>query len=194
MEMEVCEEIMEVLKDYHIGELSFNNEAHLLQERMVMEGIKYIKVFPVCDGFILLQSIVKGEVDKVSWSHKEWWKIMFKEVKVWSPNLVARSSKVWIKVWGVPLHVWNEKFFKRIGSKFGTFVEFDEDTIEIIFFDVARILVSTKRMSLVEEHLRISIMGVVYTIWVVEEGAPREVVVDYDEFRKEEKESLFSRF
>jgi hypothetical protein len=98
---------------------------------------------------------------------------------------VADSREVWINVYGIPLHVWDEPLFKKIGSLFGTFIDFDEDTIERRRLDVARIKVSTKRRGLVDEVLNIKVMGVVFRLWVVEERGGsgwrlewREVVVD----------------
>jgi hypothetical protein len=67
---------------------------------------------------------------------------MFKKVVRWSPQLVADSRIVWVKVFGIPLHVWDEDLFKKLGSVFGVFVDFDEDTISRKRLDFARIQIS----------------------------------------------------
>lgn len=74
-----------------------------------------------------------------------------------------------MKIFGIPLHVWEEGFFKLLGDKFGMFLDFHELTVSRNRLDVAQILVSTARMGFIDEHLRISVMGEVYTLWVVED-------------------------
>lgn len=122
------------------------------------------------DNLVLLQSEIPGQIEKARKEHVDWWKVTFKEVRRWSPQRVAKRRRVWLKVFRIPLHVWDEPLFKLLGSKFGTFEDFDEDTVGAKRLDVGRILVATPRMGLIDEHISISVVGAVYTLWVVEEG------------------------
>jgi hypothetical protein len=70
---------------------------------------------------------------------------------------------------GLPLHVWEEESFKQLGGIYGSFLDFDEDTIGFKRLDFARILVNTSRMGLIDEHLKLEVMGASYDVWVVEE-------------------------
>lgn len=72
---------------------------------------------------------------------------------------MAKSRKVWIKIVGLPLHVWEESTFKKIGNLFGDFLDFDEATIGKWRFDLARIQVVTGRNGLIDECLRIKFVG-----------------------------------
>jgi len=73
-----------------------------------------------------------------------------------------------VQIRGIPLHVWHEKFFKKVGALFGSFLDFDEASVCGRRFDVANIIISTKRMGRIEELVRIKVMGVIYSVWVVE--------------------------
>jgi hypothetical protein len=64
---------------------------------------------------------------------------MFKRVNNWSPQMVAGSRVAWLQVQGIPLNVWDEPLFKKIGSLFRKFMDFDDDTIGRKRLDVARI-------------------------------------------------------
>ncbi|MCI71192.1 LRR receptor-like kinase, partial [Trifolium medium] len=51
--------------------------------------------------------------------------------------------ETWVKVYGIHLHVWGENLFKAIGSKYGEFLDFDNNTASRAKLDVARIKIST---------------------------------------------------
>jgi hypothetical protein len=41
---------------------------------------------------------------------------------------VAMGRRMLLRIAGIPLHVWDEPFFKFLASRFGVFLDFDEDT------------------------------------------------------------------
>jgi len=63
---------------------------------------------------VLFRGKVVVDIEAARSVKKEWWDANFKMVKPCSPNMVSRKRKVWVKLWGVPLHVWDDKFFKHI--------------------------------------------------------------------------------
>jgi len=80
---------------------------------------------------------------------------------------------VWLKVLGIPIHVWDEAFFKKLGALFENFLNFDDDTISRKLFDVARIHVLTDKMGLIDEMVKLVVVGAQFKVWVVEEGGGR---------------------
>jgi hypothetical protein len=80
-----------------------------------------------------------GDIEVVRNSHKRWWNSVFMRVRRWTPHLVADSRLVWLNIHGIPLHVWDKPLFKKLGSLFGVFMDFDDETIERKRLDVARI-------------------------------------------------------
>lgn len=96
--------------------------------------------------------------------------ILFSSVQRWSPSSVSKLRKVWLRVLGLPLHVRDEKCFKHLASLFGEFVDFDEESITFMRVDLARICVNTSTFSLINEKLRLEVMGTFFDVWVVEEA------------------------
>jgi len=98
---------------------------------------------------VLFRGKVVVDIEAARSVKKEWWDANFKMVKPCSPNMVSRKRKVWVKVWGVPFHVSDDKFFKHICKMFGDFIDFNADTAGRRRLDVARILVSTSKFSFI---------------------------------------------
>lgn len=149
-----------------------------------MEGIVRVKVTGMRDSLVLLLESEDGAVARVAKAHEMWWRGMFLSVKKWSPQCVAGKRRLWLKVFGIPLHVWDEELFKAIGNFFCEFLDFDEDTIGRRRLDFARINVRTSRRGLIDEEIRIRVMGPVHKLWVVEEfcgGEGWQRVVNEDE-------------
>lgn len=69
-------------------------------------------------NMVLLCSEVVGWMKEAKNAMKEWWEMMFKGIKHWSPQLVANNQMVWIQLRGIPLHV-----------LFGEIIDFDEEIL-----------------------------------------------------------------
>lgn len=161
--------MLEVLENCHVGILHVHREASTVQQCLRIEGMDGISVLQMGKNMVLLQSLVPGDVDRVRVQHQTWWSSVFKEVKTWKPNLVAKSRLVRLSFFGLPIHVWEEEVFKKLGVLFGEFIDFDEAIIGRKRFDRARILVATDRMVLIQENIWIKVMGEDFEILVVEE-------------------------
>jgi len=170
LEIRPSEELLEWLQGSYVGELYQDLDSKEVQQMLVMEGLAVVKVTGMGDKMVLLQIDGNREIEEVTRNHKEWWESMFSKISKWSPNKVAVRRSVWLKVMGIPLHVWEEPTFKALGSLFGVFLDFDEVTISKKRLDWARIKVSTGRKFFIDEQVNISVMGAVYGLWVVEEG------------------------
>ena len=53
----------------------------------------------------------------------------------------SHAKEVWVKVVGLPLHLWSREVFKSIGESCGGFIAFDEETTFISQLQWAHILV-----------------------------------------------------
>ncbi|MCI19629.1 hypothetical protein A2U01_0040788, partial [Trifolium medium] len=120
-------------------------------------------------NLVLLQSLCEGELSTVMAGNKGRWEKCFHKVIPWKPSLVAESREIWIQIHGLPLHVWEESSFKMIAGRFGVFLDFDEATIEKQRLDVARVKLRTVRRGMIDIVLQLSVLSVLYDVWVVEE-------------------------
>jgi hypothetical protein len=173
--------MLKMLEAGFVGELRcVENDVHF-QQRFVMEGIVGAKVTGMGDSLVLLLESDAGAVARAAKAHEMWWRGMFLSVKKWTPQCVALNRRLWLKVFGIPLHVWDEELFKAIGTHFGEFLDFDEDTIGRRRLDFATLHVRTPKRGMIDEEICIRVMGVVHKIWVVEEfggGEGWQTVVD----------------
>jgi hypothetical protein len=64
-----------------------------------------------------------------------------------------------VKVYGIPLHVWGENLFKAIGSRYGEFIDFDNNTASRAKLDVARIKMATGFCGEIDDALKIMALG-----------------------------------
>ncbi|MCI34245.1 hypothetical protein A2U01_0055463, partial [Trifolium medium] len=94
-------------------------------------------------NLILIYSLKSGEVEAMCKARADWLFYYCSEVKPWSPGCYTDRRETWVKIYGIPLHVWGENLFKAIGRKFGEFIDFDNNTASRAKLDVAKIKIST---------------------------------------------------
>ena len=70
----------------------------------------------------------------------EWWNLLATCLKK-----DRGKCKVWVRILGLPLHLWGKALFKRLGEACGRFVTVDEDTMERRNLQWARVLVGIRR-------------------------------------------------
>ncbi|MCI17448.1 DUF4283 domain protein, partial [Trifolium medium] len=99
----------------------------------------------------------------------DWLCYYFKEVKRWSPSKFADRRELWVKVYGIPLHVWGGSLFKAIGEKYGEFLDFDENTASRSKLNVAKLKIAITFRGSIDDSIIIMALGVKYTVWVVED-------------------------
>jgi len=74
-----------------------------------------------------------------------------------------------VRAYGVPVHAWNDDFFKLCVMGAGRFIRSDECTVDKARLDFARILISTHLIEIVNSTADIVIDGCTYGIKLVEE-------------------------
>lgn len=65
-----------------------------------MEGLEGIKVTNMGENLVMLQSSQVGGMVEALRRKREWWEANFAKVIPWSPNLVAKRRRVWVKCRG----------------------------------------------------------------------------------------------
>ena len=75
--------------------------------------------------------IFRGEV-----MHLEWW-----TPSTGCIGRIDQDPEVWIRVFGLPLHLWTEDILKKVGDRCGGFVFLDKETTQRKDLRWARILV-----------------------------------------------------
>ncbi|MCI48795.1 hypothetical protein A2U01_0070038, partial [Trifolium medium] len=83
--------------------------------------------------------------------------------------MISESRVIWIQIYGIPLHAWEECSFKSVAGRFGVFLDFDDATMAKKRLDVARLKLRTVRRGMIDTILHLKVLGISYDVWVVEE-------------------------
>ncbi|KAK2358041.1 hypothetical protein QL285_095259 [Trifolium repens] len=92
---------------------------------------------------VLSYSSVEGEVQELIGA-VGWWYTWFERFEEWSPNWSSSNLRVtWLTCFGVPLHMWGDAIFRMLVFKFGSCIETDYTTKNMLRGDLARIKITT---------------------------------------------------
>lgn len=119
--------------------LAFSREATQVSNCLTMGGFKKMVVRLMGEKLMLLEYKNPTDIEDAEMKMEPWWRALFSEVHRWSPNHVTKFRKVWLRVSGLPLHVWDEKNFELLRNFFGIFLDFDQETVGFTQLDFARI-------------------------------------------------------
>ncbi|WMV41821.1 hypothetical protein MTR67_035206 [Solanum verrucosum] len=105
-----------------------------------------------------------------SWS----WKKQSLQLQWWTPTVGAIQSRAaikqtWVRLVGLPLHLWSNKVFKAVGEYCGGWIRTKEETQLRNHLKWARILVKGGRNSILKE-VRIEFEGIGYIIQIWNEA------------------------
>ncbi|KAL1331050.1 hypothetical protein AAHE18_12G155000 [Arachis hypogaea] len=82
----------------------------------------------------------------------------------------SESQRVWLKCFGIPLHVWNMDTFKKIGGQWGEVVGCDQGTKSCTSLSVGRVLIDTCAMDVINEWVHITVGTSGFDVSVKEVG------------------------
>jgi hypothetical protein len=160
---------LKMLDGSFVGTLKEIADVDSIQTNIWMEGFQQIKATPIGMDLILLNSSLEGEIQRAYESNKSWWEMWFLSLTPWRPNLRPRGRRIWVRPFGVPLHIWSWEGFKKIIWRYGTLVNLDPETLEQSRFDVARDLITVTFWEMVDEIIEVKVDDEVFTIRMIEE-------------------------
>jgi hypothetical protein len=141
-----------------------------IQNAFHSQGYFGVKVTPLGSNLALLEGHEEGEVEALLTDAKDWLDQWFKEIHPWSPKDIDLERIVWLRIFGVPAHAWNDAFFIQVARPWGTFLNVDDVTNKKITMDVARILVRTSCHKAVDEFIDVLIDGELFHLRVIEDS------------------------
>lgn len=123
---------------------------------------------------------------------KAWWEQWFVSIQPWEPYDIDEERFVWIRIPGVPCHVWGEKLFAVLAETQGTYVKCDEETLLKTRMDEAKVCLRTKRMDLLDETFKINIEGKLFTVKIMEDKFLINVKIQAFRHSRDSEMELFS--
>ncbi|KAL4297450.1 hypothetical protein GQ457_12G002520 [Hibiscus cannabinus] len=72
------------------------------------------------------------------------------------------NRRVWVSVFGVPIHAWTSDTFERLVSHWGSVIKVAKETIEPSSFEKGRVLIETKFLEWIEECVQLCLESRVF--------------------------------
>ncbi|KAK8652757.1 hypothetical protein V6N13_126782 [Hibiscus sabdariffa] len=163
----VTEDSLLVLQRCSIGWCRNPISNSSLAEEMRLGNVLGVHVMRLVGSRVLLifDSIEVRQQVMVSGALDRW----FSQVVDWSVEGSAlECRRVWISVFGVPVHAWSRDTFKRLVSHWGSLIVLEEATVEPSSFERGRMLVETSVLDRIEERLELSVDGHIFPIRITE--------------------------
>ena len=81
---------------------------------------------------------------------KEFFENFFYDIAPWVKTMQPFQRGAWVRLYGVPLHAWNESFFKLCVLDCGRYLRADCGSVDRDRFDYARILIASSSLEIVQ--------------------------------------------
>ncbi|AET02659.2 DUF4283 domain protein [Medicago truncatula] len=147
-----------------------NGEAiPVVQTRIEDAGFKDLDVIPLGADRVFMRSASDVEVSTIIAGARDFFDHIFLNIVRWEKQSVPFQRGAWLRLYGIPLHAWNENFFKLCVFECGRFLRSDGCSMEKERFDYARILIATSSLEVVNCVEKVVVDGVVVEIRILEE-------------------------
>lgn len=120
-------------------DISAKEVVEFIQSR----GYLKTRVNQLADDLWVLDLESKDEGDIILNEDSDWLKLCFSFIRPWEEEDINGRRRVWVHVYGVPLHAWCPQFFKRVGNRFGKVMDIDKNTLDRSDLHKGRILIET---------------------------------------------------
>ncbi|GAU46956.1 hypothetical protein TSUD_403050 [Trifolium subterraneum] len=167
---EAAKEDMEKLQKAFVGVVHEPGMTYNIQSSFHRQGYFGVKVTPLGANLALLEEQGDGEVKALMEYAKGWMDQWFKEIRSWCPSDLDAERTIWLMIYGVPSHAWNESFFNQLVKPWGSFINEDECMLKKSTMDVARLMIRMSCQQIIDEFVDVNINDVVYHLRVLEDS------------------------
>ncbi|MFS7925345.1 hypothetical protein Hanom_Chr04g00283731 [Helianthus anomalus] len=97
------------------------------------------------------------------------WDPWFSKVEIWDGQSLPFERVVWLKVYGVPLHLFDTEVMEMIGGGFGKVLHVMKSLVEEKDLSLSRVAVLVGEATRIREKLKLAWKDRVFRVWVEEE-------------------------
>ncbi|KAL9312519.1 hypothetical protein ACSQ67_017971 [Phaseolus vulgaris] len=101
--------------------------------------------------------------------NKEWLEEIFDEITPWDNSVRVARRRVWVRVWGLPFHLWEWSVFVNVVINIGNLLAVDKTTENFDELQYARVLVSIPFVAEARTSKRMMINETIYQIRIEED-------------------------
>jgi hypothetical protein len=175
---EATKEDMARLQRSFIGEVLHPGMSYNIQEAFHRQGYFGVKVTPLGSKLTLLEGQDEGEVQALMEDAKGWLDQWFKEIRQWNPKEIDIERVVWLRIYGIPSHAWNDLFFDQLTKPWGVYMNADDGTMKRTTMDVARLMIRTTCQQPVDEFVDVKVNGELFHLRILEDSyGPMRILI-----------------
>ncbi|XP_045791437.1 uncharacterized protein LOC123886142 [Trifolium pratense] len=147
-----------------------NGEAiHVVQNRIMDAGFSDLVLIPMGADKVFVRSSDNIDAKSMINNAKNFFKLVFSSWTTWDKETSPYRRGAWVRLYGVPLHAWNEQFFQLCVFECGGFLRTDSCSAEKNRLDFARVLIATPELDIIKRSVTVLVDGTQVEIKIVEE-------------------------
>ncbi|XP_045831171.1 uncharacterized protein LOC123922499 [Trifolium pratense] len=147
-----------------------NGEAiSVVQNRILDAGFKDLVLIPMGADRVFVRSMEDVDAMTTLNNAKEFFQLVFSIWTRWDKEELSYRRGAWVRLYGIPIHAWNEQFFKLCVLYCGSFLRTDNDYVEKGRLDFARVLIATPDLDIIKRSESVLVNGTPVVIKIVEE-------------------------
>ncbi|GAU33774.1 hypothetical protein TSUD_393360 [Trifolium subterraneum] len=146
-----------------------NGEAiSVVYNRIVDAGFQELTIIPMGADKVFVKSTTEADVMAILEGAKDFFKLLFSNWARWNKEVVPSQRGAWVRLYGIPLHAWNENFFKLCVFDC-RYLRADSGSVERDRLDYARILIATSALEIVTKEEKLLVEGELIEVKIIEE-------------------------
>jgi len=165
----LCDEDVEWASNGLVGTVLNGESIPIIQDIVEDAGFKDINIIPLGADKVFVHSLSDVSVVDIVGKAKPFFDLIFSSISKWEKRAMPYHRGAWLRVYGIPLHAWNENFFKLCVLDRGRYLRTDSCSLSRERFDYARVLIATSSLDVVNVTKNILIDGESVAIKIVEE-------------------------
>lgn len=126
-----------------VGFTMKETKAEDIVEFLQSKGYVKSRVCRLSSAAWILDPVSVEEKQNILNEKKEWLNSCFNNIGKWEEYDVNGRRRVWVNIFGVPLHAWCDQMFRRIGNRLGRVLEIDVSTLSKSDLSKGKILIET---------------------------------------------------
>ena len=132
-------------------------------------GFKDVDIISLGADKVFVQSLSDVCISDIVREVKQFFDLIFSSLVRWDKEVLPFQRGAWLHVYEIPLHAWNELFFKLWVLDCGRYLRTDTVSLNKERFDYASVLISTPSIDVVNMTEKLLVDGVLLDIKIIEE-------------------------
>ncbi|MCH79282.1 cysteine-rich receptor-like protein kinase [Trifolium medium] len=147
-----------------------NGEAiPIIQNRIMDAGFNELAIIPLGADKVFVRTSSEMDVVSILNGARDFFKLIFSAWVRWDKEVVPAQRGAWVRLYGIPLHAWNESFFRLCVMDCGRFLRADSCSVDRVRLDYALVLLATSSLEVIKGEEKLLIDGELFEIKFFEE-------------------------